>query len=428
MQIIPRWLYVMLAAVAFVTTSCHAIEPVPSTPLSVPATPVLIPTAIIQQTSTISATANLLPTVMPTPIPTTTVSATAANVLPAPLYFLGEDQQIWRLSGNDFTYSQLTAESQPIIDFDVSPIAGSLIYLVKENVPTQQEVPTQLIMTDAWGHNRAILAEVTESSTIRWSPDGKQYAYDGPEGIYIASPGSTPALRIPLKHQIDFERFTVESWSPDGRSLLVYQWGGGPGWNSYVFNIEDETMVGLAGGCCTPTWRYDSSGLYFAIAGLGEVYPGLWFVSATTGESSPMVQPLQSTGDLLPWAAYPYSNKDFLRAFIGTEPPAAGWPYFLTMVQINDADTLSPLRLDEHQVQEVLWSTDGSGAVMVGYPETKAELPNGEISWLVADDQPPVKLGVRGHDLRWGSTATDHSLSIPTPTPAFSQTNAPATD
>ena len=354
----------------------------------------------------LSITASLQPIVTSTPLPVTPITPSTlratqgiVNPLPAPFYFLGQDQQIWHLARDGVSITQVTTESSPITDFDISPADGSLVYVVGGIVPGQPETEAQLLMTDAQGQNQKILPITSTVSTVRWSPDGKRIAYDSDEGIYVTALGGTPELRLAVEN--DSERYTVVSWSPNGALLLVDKWGRGPGWATYVFNLQDNSLVPLEQSCCTPLWSQDSSGIYFAIDALGEVWPGLWFVSATNGKAQMLVKSVNPQNDLLPWVSSPYTNTGTLYAFVGTTFES-GWPFPLTLSQVHEDGTTTPLRSDAHRLQQALWAANGTGALIVADSNRRAWPPVGEIYWLGTGNEPAVALGRQGYKLQWG--------------------------
>jgi hypothetical protein len=132
-----------------------------------------------------------------TPIATAT-SAVAANqpeavdpvagvrLLPASLYFIDSTSgQIRRIELDGATQSQVTHESEPVLDFDVSPVDGRLVYVSGND----------LIEADALGDKRRVLVEgpvvplanrdynllrygpIQTVAAPRFSPNGQQIAF-----------------------------------------------------------------------------------------------------------------------------------------------------------------------------------------------------------------------------------------------------------
>ncbi|NJN83899.1 MAG: hypothetical protein HC802_17560 [Caldilineaceae bacterium] len=64
-------------------------------------------------------------------------SATDADevaILTSPVYFISGDGQIVRLEADGQTQATITNESQPVTDFDVSPVDGRLVYVSANNL------------------------------------------------------------------------------------------------------------------------------------------------------------------------------------------------------------------------------------------------------------------------------------------------------
>ncbi len=361
------------------------------------------------------------PTPTFTPIPGPTAAPTPAGPLPAPLYYIGEGQQIFRLERDGVTRSQITFEPAPVESFDVSPADGSVAYASGNS----------LYRVDALGAGRATLvvgpppaapddyaAQVNGTlGAVRWSPDGTRIAYGlGGVMVYDVASGTTSMIKASspypdLNAELPpgpIEFYAPEQWSPDGSRLLVNV--------SYFPEAGGLDIVSLTGGgsvrlsspdgivCCAPSWSRDGSGIYFASPVPGFIASGLWRADATSGSSVTLIA--GETGGLFQLPNFPQELSDGqLYFFFATSPSFPEGEVLLTMHRsASDGVTgRTALRSDAHAVGEALWAMDASGAAITDY--TGADFTTypvvGKLWWLPADGSPALALG-SGHSLRWG--------------------------
>jgi len=354
-----------------------------------------------------------------------TPAPAAPGLLPAPVYFLGSDSQIWRLDTDGSTLSQITHETAPVRYFDVSPANGALAYIVSN----------MLVCADSLGGSRTLLVQgptlanipddlrlPVEMNRLRWSPDGGRIAY-GLNGVNVydlasgassillqndaipanlATPTTTGQLRL----------YSPAEWSPDGSRLLVnvsyYPEGGGLA----IFTPGDKSFVPLASPdglvCCFAAWSSDSSAIYFANDSIGMVASGLWRADAATGNGVTLI-PGEASG-LISLVAHPYALPDGqLAYFLATtaEFPQTFVPLTMTRSDADGVSNRTALRADSSLPYEALWASDGSGAVIVDrvgqiVTEQDPYLVYGPFVWLKADGSAPVLLPAQGFAIRWG--------------------------
>jgi WD40 repeat protein len=206
------------------------------------------------------------------------------HLLPADLYYL-QNGQIWCLGADAQTQHQITYESAPIDDFDVSPMSGMLAYITDNT----------LIIANADGNGRQVLRAGTGLTPItdelnrlndpdhitkairtpHWSPDGKQIAFIE-NGVQVFDMDSNQvqlfwSQSINASEPKLFEN--LRSWSPNGKYLLVTQ---------YPYPIESLyqrslgvlqldgplTSIGTSAQV-TFAWSPDATHLYLANALVG---------------------------------------------------------------------------------------------------------------------------------------------------------------
>lgn len=223
-----------------------------------------VPTAV---PPTVASTATLPPApatapaaeAPPAPQPAPTASQPVAGILPAPLYVLAGGQ-IVRIERDGVTRRQITDEPSPapdalaIVWFDVSPVDGTIIYVV-QGVGT----PSLLVRIASDGSNRTVLSDNLYINAPLISPDGTTIAigisedYERPglqtSGIYaLPITGGTPHLILadipatdPTTEGCDGRGYTAVAWSPDGTKLLA---------NAYSLSVErcELAIIDVASG------------------------------------------------------------------------------------------------------------------------------------------------------------------------------------
>lgn len=365
-------------------------EPVPplatSTPAPTPTSPP--PTQTSAPTPMPESTATVTPTETPAPSP----------VLPAPLYFLNNEEQIARLKTDGIMLTQITDEPGGITDFDVS-VAGDALAYVASNY---------LIRADASGANPLVLiqgpAEPDESGQTtrlhspRFSPDGTQIAF-AMDGVQVISTdgGEVRSIKPDDPPGAGAGRYAPAAWSPDGWQLLInyafYTHGG----QLLVKNLDDgsEAHVGLS--CCHPSWSPDGKYVYVSGPFYGpDGRPGLRRYDVETGTVSALIED-DAADNRLPLVAYARQLSDgqlymFANTVTQAEYTEAAGAVDFTMYRAapDDLDSRVALREDGYKLRDVLWAADASGAVIADAGAGQ----NGEfpLRWLPTDGGPAVEL------------------------------------
>lgn len=398
-----------------------------------------VPTTVAPTTAPATApTAAGSPTAAPAPATSpaaTAMPAPADAVLPAPLYVL-DTGQIVRIERDGVTRRQITNEAPPapdalaIVQFDASPVDGTLVYIVQG----VGALPV-LVRTDADGGNRTVLLDTLPVAAPLLSPDGATIAlrvfedYERPgtntPGLYLMPvAGGEPRLLLADEPVTDLtvERgdgrgFEAVAWSPDGTKLLV---------NAFSLSVEicELAIVDVASGavvylkapapdlvaaCTAAAWTFDSTAVYFSVANPGNWFnePGIWRGDASSGAATAV--PVEPANALL---RMPFFAIDRLYAFVATAPddnpaysPAAdpsemmALSYTMSSVSLTGG-TFAALRSDAHELYNALWAPDGSGAVIFESNDPSAV----RLIWLPTDGSPGIEL-LKGTDLytvRWG--------------------------
>jgi hypothetical protein len=363
------------------------------------------------------------PAIAPTEMPSNDGPMEVPDVLPAPLYFIATDGQIWRMERDTATFVPITAEPAPVDDFDVSPIDGALAYISGND----------LYYADAYGGERTMLVDgpppqaerdemyvIVEMGSVHWSPDGAQIAY-GLAGVNLISPtGGAPttilasdtppeAGTIP-EGPIRF--YAPEAWSPDGTRMLVNVGYWPEAGTLAILNLADGAQVDLTNPdglvCCNPSWSADGSGVYFASPYLGMVVPGLWRADTATGAGVTLIAGTgQDFGPPFSLVSFPQQLGDgWLYFFFASSESYPEGDAALTMYRAaaDGVTDRAALRSDGYVIEEALWASDSSGAVIMDTtnadPYTYPRI--GPLLWLSSDGSAAMQLGVDGRVLRWG--------------------------
>ncbi|WP_448540681.1 TolB family protein [Roseiflexus sp.] len=408
-----------------VLTACTG----PSAAVPTAAPPTGAPTAALPSAPATASPAEATPAPQPAP----TAPQPTAGILPAPLYVLAGGQ-IVRIERDGVTRKQITDEppSAPdalaIVWFDVSPVDGTIVYVVQG-----VGAPSLLVRTAADGSNRTVLSDNLYITSPLISPDGTTIAvgvsedYERPgsqtPGIYaLPIAGGTPRLILadipatdPTTEGGDGRGFTAVAWSPDGTKLLA---------NAYSLSVElcELAIVDVASGdqvylgdrtanlqsACTPAiWSPDGRTVLFNTGDPGLALPdsGIWRYDVSGGSISSL--PVKPDNAIV---YAPHIAGDTLYALVastdGTNPvytPADPQPvlsYALSSVPLTGG-TWTALRNDTHSLFSALWAPDGSGVVVMGGDDPI----NTKVLWLTGDGSPAVELytGTDLYAVRWGA-------------------------
>jgi hypothetical protein len=309
---------------------------------------------------TLSATTTI-PIIEPTP----SFTPEPPTVLAHSLYYQASESesvggfQIYRLSRDGITVTQITYEPEGVGDFDISPLDGTIAYAAKDG----------LIAVNADGGNRRVLT--TENISFpTWSPNGETIVYASGHGItdghgiyiYTLATGQETTL-IAARNDQRYERNLPLKFSPDGNKLIIANAGDG----DYVISIYDLTSntiiqvapadaKGLPLACLQITW-VDPNNFYcnnhFGAQG---TLPGLWQVNANNGSNNALI--------FYAPVATPRQNQDGTLTYLLGEGNS-GSP--LTLIH-SDADGVTnrlALRSETFLVHVAIWASDNNALVIL---------------------------------------------------------------
>lgn len=348
---------------------------------------------------------------------------TTADLLPHSLYFLAPDDQavsqVYRLERDGKTMTRLTSEPTSVLDYAVSLADGSLAY----------EVDSQLVLVSADGSDRRVLVDggdpdLQASYNPVFSPDGGTlaYAHNGLNLYSLATDGSSLAIADQMEdigdgHILPVETYSPQSYSPDGKKLLVAlgHWEVAP--SHAVYDPRTNVLVRYEEVqdyiyCCSfhggPAWAPDSDAFYGIASAYDFAYRSgqLWRVDAVSGA----VTRAFVAGDgalILPKELYPAADGR-LYFFLGTYTTESGYFDAPTLEMVRSAPdgvTDRTVLRGENFVlmNEALWAPDASFAVVATALEREAGREGGVLELYYTDAQKaPLWLAPSGKYLAWG--------------------------
>ena len=343
------------------------------------------------------------------------------SVLPAAVYYLSgeaERAQIYRLERDGVTTFQLTAEAGGVEDYDVSDVDGAVIYLINN----------QLYRVNPDGSGRVLLVDggpVDENSdnyyyenrldTPRWSPDGTRIAYFlGGLNIYNVGDGSSwMALQNKVEtpdngYTIPQELYFVGDWSPDGQYLMLnigwYEGGTVAFYRLANGSLIEANYPGIF--CCYHNWTPDSQAVLIASDAIGMISSGLWRMDAVTGDVQTLLDTQAANGSYN-FAAGPNQmpNGDLRYFYLNSPNIIEGNTSLQMMHSAADAVTGRQVLVGESMViYEVLWSPEGSLALVVAQPTPDDQsYPRRGTLKLVNPESGQVQVLLQEvYGLRWG--------------------------
>jgi WD40 repeat protein len=342
-------------------------------------------------------------------------------LLPADLYYL-QNGQIWCLGADAQTQHQITYESAPIDDFDVSPMSGMLAYITDNT----------LIIANADGNRRQVLRAgtgltpitdelarlndpvhiTTAMRTPHWSPDGNQIAFiENGVQVFDLNSNQTQLIWSQTLNASEPKLFeSLRSWSPDGKYLLVSQ---------YPYPIETLYQRSLS--------VLQLGGPLYAIGASAQVTfawdPGvthLYLANALVGSDNSLMR--CDLGDMHctliaefePGRWYYYYGHPFVTAddrllvFMGASDDISQLPQAFNLISTRlDGYERNKLRIDGYLLESTLWSPDGDGVLIVPAQDT-GNISAGSLVWLSANNHPAQVLPVTGaSNLRWDRLANE---------------------
>lgn len=380
---------------------------------------------VLLQPSTPQPTMEIIPTdtIQASPSPTQIPTPANLPLLPAPLLYLADTDgvpQIWRMEADGGSQAQITMEKTGVIDYDVSPADGRLVYISDND----------LIVADANGKNRTLLVDgplppaendaqrpLFEIGRPRWSADGASIAYALGGVNVVASSGGKPRKLIksdPLPAPPDFKTngavriYWPEAWSPDSSQLLIGYgvWPEGSGLGTIdptsgklsLFK-SDRNIT-----CCYPVWSLDNSSVFYANPFVGMIPPGFWMADASTGKTTTLLESDPNKGPFhLAGFVHPI-GEDMVNFFYSKSDAAPEGMVKLNPVQasVRSMEDIIPLRSGSWLIGEALWTPDGSGVVVLDLSTQSSSQPLGKLIYLPMGEAKPVPLPVSGNLLKWG--------------------------
>jgi Tol biopolymer transport system component len=355
----------------------------------------------------------------------TAISGSSTILLPHSLYFLSNDSQsllqVFRMERDGKTKTQLTFEPAPVWDYDISPADGSLAY----------EVNGQLVLVNADGSNRRVLAEVVSNPEAHgfyhpvFSPDGKTlaFAYEGLNLYDLASGASNLVIKDQLTdngsgQMLPVETYSPERYSPDGTKLLVAlgHWEVAPshavyypGTNALVRYAEVKDYI----YCCSfhggPSWSPDSASFYGIASSYDFAYKSgeLWRVDAVSGMVTRMLINADDGTMSLPEKPYLAPNGQ-LYYFFGTYRTDSGF-FDAPLVQLvrsspDGVTNRTVLRSENFRMMnQALWAPDASFVIVATAPDRFVTQDGGVLELYPTNGQKsPVWLALFGKQMKWG--------------------------
>ena len=363
---------------------------------------------------------SLTPTDKPmtvTPEPETT------ELLPHSLYFQATDNaglmQIFRMEKDGKTIKQVTSEPVNVGNYGVSPVDGSVAYVVNN----------QLALVNADGTGRRLLVDggAADESSLNhitnpvFSLDGQTLAY-GYQGLNFYSLSSGVSERVIEDKISDMgngmllpaELYRPEKYSPDGSKLLVTisLWEGA---TAAIYDPATKGLLRLQNNegaliCCDKMqWSADGTLIHSANPTMGMYGAGLWQVDPLTGEVSTLIA---SGGDTPDTVVINAANKPYLA------PDGQLYYFFTTLNNSNVNIDRIPLQIVRaapngvarrtvireetfEMMNEALWYPDASSVIVVYAPAQDVyEAGRAEIVYL--DGRPNVELAPFVQQMEWG--------------------------
>lgn len=343
-----------------------------------------------------------------------------AGLLPHSLYYLGRDgsglTQVFRIEKDGTTTRQVTSEPVNAGSYTVSPVNGSVAYVVNN----------QLVLVDANGAGRRILVDggpedelnpfVNRISNPVFSPDGETLAY-GHQGLnfYTLSTGVNDRV---IENQLDDlgsgmiipkELYWPEKYSPDGSRLMITL-GYYEGADAAFYYPETRSLVRLGDApgaliCCDlALWSADGTKVHSANAAAGMFNPGLWEVDPGTGAVTTLLASSYDTSTFN-LAKYPYMAPDnqlyyfFLASDTGEYSRTP-----LQLVRSAPDGVTGRVVLSEETFEtmnEALWSPDAS-SIIIAYAPDEGTYQGGRAEIVYLDGRSNVVLAPFAQQMEWG--------------------------
>ena len=351
---------------------------------------------------------------------TATPAPVETSLLPHSLYFLAADStgqtQVFRLDQDGRTRKQVTSEPVSVGNYGVSPVDGSVAYVVNN----------QLVLVNADGSNRRLLVDggvvdennafVNRISNLVFSPDGQTLAY-GHQGLNfysLASGTSTRVIEDQLKDMgngmiLPTELYRPEKYSPDGSRLMVtlayYE-----GADSAFYDLQTKALTRLEAApgaliCCDlALWSADSSRVYSANSAAGMFNPGLWQVDPANGDVTTLLASNYDTSEFN-LAKYPYlapDNQLYFFFLASNTGEYSRTPMQLVRSAPDGVTGRTVVREEKFDtMNEALWAPDASFVIVAKAPSQDV-YQGGLPSIVYLDGRPDVQLADFAQQMEWG--------------------------
>lgn len=356
------------------------------------------PTTPMATTVSALTTASIEPTaaaIAPTATPA------VAAMLPAPLLFISDENNIARLEVDGTTVTTVADEQELIIDFAVSPAGDALAYLT-----IADGTRTTLIRRNVDGSSRTELARgIIRGVTV--SSDGSVQAgmlFDvtGADGATLApgvwsfpADGADPRLLIAATDPVSSggnttpgSHYQPVAWAPDGSRLLLRSTMNmgpdGPAgdigstgialYDAESGQARELLPLGTEPLCVVPAWSRARDAILCANgAAIGPPTPPLWRLDLASGNQQPLIPAGESVDQVLS----PRELADGI--YILAAESTAGFSQQFMPQRIAPDGVVSALLPQpiEAGYDGGLWAPDGS-SVIVGRPAASA---NRTIVW-----------------------------------------------
>jgi Tol biopolymer transport system component len=311
--------------------------------------------------------------------------------LPSAVYYLrGRDgqAQVWRLAADGVTKHQVTNEEAGVQEFAVSPADGSLAIITAN----------QLFLVSVESQDRILIADGSivdpniEDYVFHgfvsdpvFSPDGAilAYSFNGLH-LYDLAAGEDKHVLTNLGNLLgehfvfSKEVYVPGPWSPDGSKLLIimsyYE-----GSTLAVMDMSAEqpfTRLRSSGPvCCNFAWSADSKSVLVANPHYTGDIPGLWSYDIATGKETVLIPGIADDGSIN-FVGFPFQRSDgTLLFFLSNQAhfsPEVGVP--LTLVSSHVDGGQITLRRETFSFDQILWSLNGSLALIVETNENSSQL------------------------------------------------------
>jgi hypothetical protein len=342
------------------------------------------------------------------------------SLLPHSLYFLANDSagvtQVFRLEKDGTTRKQVTSETGNVGNYAVSPVDGSVAYVVNN----------QIMLINVDGSNRRMLVDggmvdennafVNGISNLEFSPDGQTLAY-GHHGLNfysLASGASTRAIEDKLKDMgngmiLPAELYRPEKYSPDGSRLMVtlayYE-----GADTAFYDLQSKALTRLEDTpgaliCCDMAlWSADGSWVYSANSAAGMFNPGLWQVNPVNGDVTTLLASNYDTSEFN-LAKYPYlapDNQLYFFFLASSTGEYSRTPMQLVRSAPDGVTGRTVVREEKFDMMnEALWAPNASFVIVV--KASSQDVYQGGIPSIVyLDGKPDVQLADSARQLIWG--------------------------